>query len=238
VNETAVCAVERLAARGHDVVSRRAALACGLAPWEVTRLVRRGRWRRLHQGVLWTRPDHEKPLLTALAGARWAAGDGSRPDGVVSGRSAARLWAFDGDRGSVAPQLILPRSARRAQVAGIHYRWCTLEEHEVAVRHGLPVSSVSRTLADLAVCTAYPQMLVLSDAALRTGLTNRGNVAAVAASLPRRLRPALLHADGRAESPFESRTRAELLLAGIPVPTLQHEVRDHLGRFVARVDLA
>ncbi|MBA3292552.1 MAG: hypothetical protein H0T40_02165 [Geodermatophilaceae bacterium] len=44
-------------------------------------------------------------------------------------------------------------------------------------------------------------------------------------------------ADGRAESPQESRRRVMLALAGLyPVP--QYEVRDGADRFVARVDLA
>lgn len=44
-------------------------------------------------------------------------------------------------------------------------------------------------------------------------------------------------ADGRAESPPESRLRVGLILAGLPAPQPQFEVR-HDRRFVARVDLA
>jgi very-short-patch-repair endonuclease len=44
-------------------------------------------------------------------------------------------------------------------------------------------------------------------------------------------------ADGGAESPQESRLRVRLVLAGLPRPVTQHEIR-HDGRFVARADLA
>ena len=45
-------------------------------------------------------------------------------------------------------------------------------------------------------------------------------------------------ADGRAESPMESRLRVRLVLAGLPRPQVQYEIRDDRGRFVARLDLA
>lgn len=50
-------------------------------------------------------------------------------------------------------------------------------------------------------------------------------------------RRALELADGRAESPPESGLRVRLILAGLPAPEPQYEVR-HEGRFLARVDLA
>lgn len=52
------------------------------------------------------------------------------------------------------------------------------------------------------------------------------------------LRRALELADGRSESPQESRLRVLLVEAGFATPQLQHEVRDARERFVARVDLA
>lgn len=51
------------------------------------------------------------------------------------------------------------------------------------------------------------------------------------------LKIALAPADGRAESPMETRVRVLLHDAGLPAPTLQHKIY-HRGRFVARVDVA
>ena len=188
--------------------------------------------------MLWTRPADELPLLTGLVAGRMAAGDGERPAGVIAGRAASRLWGFDDERGVVRPQLVLPRAVRRAQPPGVRYQWDRLAADEVTVRAGLPVTSVARTLVDLAADTPYAQMLALTDAALRTRLIGRTRLDEVAASVPLRARRALLDGDGRAESPFESRARAEVLLAGLPAPVLQYVVRDRDGRFLARVDLA
>lgn len=222
----------------HGIIGRRAALACGLDESEVTRLVRRGRWRRVHRGVLWTEPTADLPLLARLAAARLAAGDGEAPTGVVSGPAAARLWGLDDSSAPWPVELTLPRQTRRRSPAGVRYRWRTLEAVDVTVRNGMPVTTVARTLTDLARVTAYPQMLVLADRALRNRLADRTVLDTVAAAVPRRARAALVDADARAESPFESRVRAELAVAGLPPPALQHRVRDANGRVVARVDLA
>lgn len=226
------------AAALHGVVGRGTAQRCGLTERQVSRLVSSGRWRRLHRGVFWTRPEGDPPLLTRLVAARLAAGDGHAGAGVVSGPGAARLWGVETDRTEWTPELSLLRSARRRQPPGLHYRWRALAPDEVTYHRGLPVTTVARTLTDLARVTSYPSMLVYADAALRLGVADRTVLQAAAAALPRRLRRALYDADGRAESAFESRVRAELLAAGLPPPALQHVVRDGDGRFVARVDLA
>lgn len=229
---------ERAAADGHGVLTRRTARLCGVGESDVTRLVRRGRWQRLHRGVFWTQPVDTPPLLTRLAAARLAAGRDDAPAGVVSGRSAARLWHLDDGRDGGPVELTLPRSARRSQPPDLRYRWQALDPTEVTVRAGFPVTTVLRTLSDLARMTAYPPMLAIADAALREGRTDRAALDALVAALPRRARRAMADADGRAESPFESRVRAELILAGLPPPVPQHVVRDGRGRFLARVDLA
>jgi hypothetical protein len=68
------------------------------------------------------------------------------------------------------------------------------------------------------------------------------DVRAAAALLPRargsrQAREVAALADGRAESPPETRLRLLVLRAGLPPPVAQFEVR-HRGRFVARVDCA
>lgn len=45
-------------------------------------------------------------------------------------------------------------------------------------------------------------------------------------------------ADGRAESPGESRARWLFRVAAIPAPELQHEVRDASGRLLGTTDFA
>ena len=52
----------------------------------------------------------------------------------------------------------------------------------------------------------------------------------------RRFKRVVALADGRAESPQESRLRVALVLGGLPTPDVQWEIHDADG-FVARVDL-
>ncbi len=55
---------------------------------------------------------------------------------------------------------------------------------------------------------------------------------------PRKLLLALALADGRSESPLETRLRVLLTRAGLAPEALQYNVYDDDGRFLARVDLA
>lgn len=226
------------AATRHDVVSVPQAVALGLSAQSVRRLVRRGTWQRLHRGVCWTRPACPVPTATALVAARLFAGGLTVPAGVVGGRSAARLWGWDDSRTPWVPELVLPPESRRAQPPGVRYRWHRLADADVAVRGGMPLTSAERTLRDLAPRLPFDEMLVMADAALRSRSTDRATVTALADGVPRAHREALLAADGRAESAFESRVRAELIRAGVAPPVLQYVVRSAGGGFIGRVDLA
>ncbi|WP_314148462.1 hypothetical protein [uncultured Leifsonia sp.] len=118
---------------------------------------------------------------------------------------------------------------------------------DVCERCGLRVTSVARTVADLAAATSFVGGVVLADAALSTGpfgeraaLATRPLIHAAAESIPdpvgrRRALAVVGFADGRAESVLESVSRATMALAGAPPPRLQVPLRDDAG-FRARVD--
>ncbi|CAN5295366.1 hypothetical protein BH20ACT5_BH20ACT5_06950 [soil metagenome] len=86
------------------------------------------------------------------------------------------------------------------------------------------------------------EAVVALDVLLRTGVVRVDRLAQAAATLPpgrasARVRRAVELADGRSESPQESRLRMILVLGGLAGPEPQYEVR--LGRrLLARVDLA
>ncbi len=203
----------------------------------VTRRLASGRWRAAHRGVLLVGGAEEPELLTRITAARLCAGGGHAPAGVPTGIGAARLLAFDDGASPFVPELILPRAVRRDQRAGVRLRWPLLLPTDVTVRHGIPCVTARRALADLSARLGYAEVLVLADAALRTGACQADELVAIAGPRPRGGRRALRVADARAESPFESRLRAELIQARVPPPVLQHVVRAD-GRFVARVDFA
>ena len=146
--------VAALAARQHGVVSRAQLEAAGLGRGAIAQRVRRRRLLRLHRGVYAV--GHAR--LTSR-GRLWAAvlACGSEEAAVVSHRSAAAVWDL-----APAPwhgvDVITLRQSR--SVAGVRvHRTATLEDADV-VRHddGLPVTSVARTLLDLATLLSFTRL--------------------------------------------------------------------------------
>lgn len=125
----------------------------------------------------------------------------------------------------------------------LHQHAAVLSADDVVEEGGLRVTSVARTLVDLARMQSFEHAVTAADVALRThaGLPQElPGVLARARHLPGAgaARRALAFADGRAESPGETRTRVVLHQAGLPTPTLQCEIFDDRQSFVGRVDLA
>lgn len=108
---------------------------------------------------------------------------------------------------------------------------------------GITVTSVHRTLADVAAMYPMVTTLALADDLLRRrALDSAGIQHALQAHPGRRTAhlevPLAEFASELAESPGESWCRLELHRAGMPSPLEQMVVRDEYGRFVARVDFA
>lgn len=100
-----------------------------------------------------------------------------------------------------------------------------------------------RTALDLATHGPLVERVVALDAMLRAGIVDRAGLRVAFADRYRwrgirGARLALDYADGLSESPMETRLRMLLVLAGLPRPQVQWEVRDRAGLLVARFDLA
>lgn len=115
----------------------------------------------------------------------------------------------------------------------------------VSVR-GLLVTSVARTVMDLAARTSYTGGVVAADSGLATGPSGDRRTSVTRDELLRevewvdpagaaRAEETARFADGRAESPLESISRVALARAGAPPPQLQVSVADLVG-WEARVD--
>ena len=130
-----------------------------------------------------------------------------------------------------------------------------LDPGEITEVAGLRVTSVARTVVDLARTVPFEDAVVVADAALlpedptwrRTKMASAHaavDAAALSAALSRArqwrgtpgARWALGFADGLSESVGESRSRVALRNAGLPAPTLQWEVRGRDGRFIGHTD--
>jgi uncharacterized protein DUF559 len=111
-----------------------------------------------------------------------------------------------------------------------HVSWC----------RGVPVTSVARTVADLARTVPFAAGVAIADSALRAQLTTPGELATVLGECPRwpgiqRARRVVAFADPLAESVFESISRAVFHEHGLPPPELQAWVGAE-GEIAGRVD--
>ncbi|WP_175499369.1 hypothetical protein [Cellulomonas marina] len=96
---------------------------------------------------------------------------------------------------------------------------------------GVPVTSVARTVVDVARTRPSPVALTVADAALRAGLVSAEELdeevdRAGAGPGVRAARRVVAHADGRSRSPEESVSRARLLEAGVALPVLHPSPTD------------
>lgn len=208
----------------------------------IHRRVAAGRWDRLYPGTyrLSGAASSWQQSLIAICLA-WG------PGAVISHRCAAALWRLAGFV-TVAIELIVPRKRVR-DLPGIVHRPLSLPAVDVTSIGAIPVTTPARTLLDLAGVVSRNEVEEALDDALRRKLV----------SLPRlrwRLQEvggmgtpgtATLRAliDARAkdfaavpQSVFETKVLRLLKDAGLPVPVLQHEIRDERGHLVAVVDFA
>lgn len=130
------------AERQHGVVSRRQLLDLGLSSAEIEGRLKRGTLHRLHRGVYAV--GHR--LLTT--DGKWMASVlAAGPDAVLSHRSAAQLWRIS-LRAPIDPEVT--RSDGFRGRPGIRIHRIGLSVDEVTVVDGIPVTSVFRTIFDLA----------------------------------------------------------------------------------------
>jgi hypothetical protein len=136
-----------------------------------------------------------------------------------------------------------PRHGRgtRASRYGVRVHVADLPARDVVRRYGVPVTSVPRTVADLARRGTFQEGVVLADSALHARLATRADLNAALTSCAgwpglSGARRALAFSDERSESVLESLARVIMHEAGLPKPELQVELHDDYGALVARVD--
>jgi hypothetical protein len=160
---------------------------------------------------------------------------------VFSGRTAAWLHGMD-----VPPcdpvEVTLPGLSCRSHIAGVALTRSDVAESEIDLIHTVRVTGPCRTVADLGRRLPLVEAVVILDTAIHGRFTKPEELRNWADSHPgfrgvRVLRRALKLADGRAESPMETRLRLLLLAAGLPGPELQTPLYDSDGFFIARPDL-
>jgi very-short-patch-repair endonuclease len=168
-------AVADLARRQHGVVAKRQLIALGVGAGAIKHRLGVGRLHRVHAGVYAL--GHR---ALSADGNRMAAVLASGPDARLSHRDAAALW----DLRATAHTRIdvsVPRSGVRSR-PGLHVH-CTAPWHpdDCAHRRGIPVTSVARTLLDLAEVVPARALRHAFEEAERLRLADVRAIEAVAA---------------------------------------------------------
>jgi very-short-patch-repair endonuclease len=187
--------IQELASRQHGVVTRRQLLAAGISGDTIDGRLRRLQLRVLHAGVYLAGPvggPRVREMAAVLA-----------CNGVVSHSSAGVLREVISHRPR-EPVDIAVHAARRVQRPGIRVHRCTLRRGDVERIDGVPVTTLPRTLFDLAA-VATPRELERALA-----IAERGD-AKVCAQLQRLLE--------RHPTQRGTRTLRELLRRGAPTLT-------------------
>lgn len=130
-----------LAARQHGVITRQQLLDAGLSLRTIGRRVERGQLHRLHRGI-YASGDRELSWQGRWLAAVLACGEGA----LLSHRSGAALWGFIRPHGE---PIEISAAAGRTR-PGIVVREGGIESSDRSEVAAIPVTSVARTLFDLA----------------------------------------------------------------------------------------
>lgn len=195
----------RLAERQWGVITRAQLIASGLGDRGIAEWVRSGRVRRLYRGVYAFGHDRIR------SEGRWlAAVMACGPGAALSHTSGAQLWEIR-QSSSAFIDVTVPSQNGRIRRKGIRiHRSGRFASEEVTVRNGIPVTTVARTLLDLAD-VLDPQALrrAVTEAEYR-GLFDRASLIAVVENNPGRRGRKLMTAaferrHHRTRSPLEDR---------------------------------
>lgn len=215
--------IHELAASQHGVVARRQLLGLGLGEDAIDHRLATGRVRRLERGVYalgHAELRREGRMLAVILGAG--------RDAVASHRSAAAMWGLRPWSGSFVEVTAPGRGGTSRHRRGrIVHRSRDLPPAERTLERGVPVTTVPRTLLDLAAVVPAHHLRRAVERAVRADLFDLGPVTAVLDAHPGRpgRRPLLtLLADFRAYGDTTTRSGLEARLlqlcidAGLPRP--------------------
>jgi hypothetical protein len=214
--------IAELADRQHGVIDTADLAGLGATPQEIRRRVEARRLIRLYRGVYAV--GHRRLTLEG----RWlAAVKACGPGAVLSHRDAAALWdLLPATRAAIH---VTVGRAGRSKRPGLVLHRSELPPDHVTTRNGIPVTTPSRTLADLASTATRAQLIRAVEAAEHHHLLDLPSMRSAAAGRPGA--KALIELT-QAEIPH---TRSELEAAflallddhGIPRPHMNVAIHGH-----------
>ncbi len=226
----------------HGAFTTTDALACGWTPYWVAQARADMVWTSMYRGV-WVEAawyaNLKDPRLRHLCQvhARLLAQDGTW---WASRSSAALVHSLPllGDP-PAKPLLVAPLHETLARARNGSEQLSPLPLDDRDVVDGINVTSLARTVVDVARRDSFASALMCCEAALRRG-QNTSELLAVADRLAkwpggRKALQVVTFADALSESPLESLSRAAFRRCRLPQPEQQVEIWAD-GKFVARVD--
>ena len=216
-------ASRELAARQGGILRRDQALELGFSRRSIEQKLKSGDWTRVRRGVyrLFVAPDPRSVLAAAVA---------ALPGAVVSHESAALLHDFP--YVPHGPPTVTVHSATTHVFPGVVVRRTRdLARHHVERRDGLPVTTVPRTVVDLAGLYGSPRISRLVDelvvasrlgwAALTETIDEVARSGKKGSALLRRLVADVEGGGGPGATMLERRGLAVLRRGGLPAPIVQ-----------------
>jgi predicted transcriptional regulator of viral defense system len=165
----------RIASAAHGLVTRSELLRVGVTDDEIRWRLRSGGLIRVHRGVY--RVGHRAPSVEATyLAAVLAAGEGA----LLCGRAAAHLLALV--KGTAPIPEVVARTQRRIEGVRTH-RARSLDARDATTVRGIPVTTVPRTLVDIASVLSFE---ALARACHEAGVRYATTPKAVEAVLARR----------------------------------------------------
>jgi hypothetical protein len=238
VDVDAFAAVAALAGRQYGLVTWDQALAAGLSPAVIRRLIAQGHLVRVARG-LYRLAGFKATWRSRLMAACLQAGR----DAVVSHRSAAAVWRLEGFEPPLTIDLSIPHSRRpRIERARVHRR----DVPRRSFRDGIPVTPIPETILDLCAISANQGIpLRALDDVRRRSLVSTAELTRCAADHSERrtagiplYRSLLERRLGRTPpgTVFAAEVLELLVAAGLPEP--ECEVWVAIGGRRYRIDLA
>jgi very-short-patch-repair endonuclease len=170
-----------LAAQQHGVVSRRQLLDSGFRPDAIKRMIRKGHLHPIHRGVYavgHTRIAQEGRWLAAVL----ACGPGA----FLSHGPAGQLLGILERRHRYALHVSLAAGGNRSPSGILTHRPRSLEPRDTMARYGVPVTTATRAVWDLAADFTAVQTRPAFEQAEKLRLLDRGRLAALLAAAPNR----------------------------------------------------
>lgn len=195
--------IAKIAARQHGLITRTQLLAAGVAADAVRWRVRAKRLEPIQRGVYRVGPlvaRRARQLAAVLACGRGA---------VVSHRSAAILWGLCADRATVQVDVTVPHADRGRRPGIRAHRVRALRTDEVTELDAIPITTIARTIFDLASVIGSGEMRQIFALATREHDAQRAGLLELIARYPKRPGVSVLRALLDDESPVLTRSEAE-----------------------------